>query len=204
VRRQKHLFENQTRNNAGFFCVKGTLTFFEINSRKDNQMSELKELAHFLYGRGFWYVNPLREIDGLTDEQLFWIPDPNSLPIIWHVGHIAHRERIHIGQFLQGLQGNLIPSQFEVFGPVWCSVDEIRKSVGSVQEVLDWVKKVREESHNYIDSLSDDDFHTVTETSEEGLSTAHWLFITSSHTALHIGRIQLLRALIENKQERAC
>jgi hypothetical protein len=36
------------------------------------------------------------------------------------------------------------------------------------------------------------------------LSAAHWLFITVAHGALHIGRIQLLRALIEGKEERAC
>jgi hypothetical protein len=35
-------------------------------------MSEWKELAHFLYGKGFWYADPIREIKGLTEEQLFW------------------------------------------------------------------------------------------------------------------------------------
>ncbi|MEA3311633.1 MAG: hypothetical protein U9Q76_05380 [candidate division WOR-3 bacterium] len=54
-------------------------------------MSEWKELAHFLYGKGFWYADPIREIKGLTEEQLFWVPNENSLPIIWQVGHIAHR-----------------------------------------------------------------------------------------------------------------
>ena len=73
-------------------------------------MSEWKDLAHFLYGRGFWYADPLREIDGLTEEHLFWVPDPKSLCILWHVGHIAHRELVHIGQFLQGLGDDLFRS----------------------------------------------------------------------------------------------
>jgi len=30
------------------------------------------------------------------------------------------------------------------------------------------------------------------------------LFITAGYTALHIGRIQALRALVESKRERAC
>jgi hypothetical protein len=38
----------------------------------------------------------------------------------------------------------------------------------------------------------------------DGLTIAHWLFITACHTSLHIGRIQLLRATLENKPERAC
>ena len=167
-------------------------------------MYEWIELAHFMYGKGFWYVDPFREIRGLTEEQLFWVPDPKSLPIIWHVGHIAHRERFHIGKFLQGLEGSIIPAKFEVFGPDWHSVEEIRESLDTVQEVLDWVRNVREESHKFISSLEENDFHKVPSTSEDDLSIGHWLFITVAHTSLHIGRIQLLRALIEKKNERAC
>lgn len=64
-------------------------------------MSEWKEIAHFLYGWDFWYAHadPFREIGGLTEEQLYGVPAPNSLCILWHVGHIAHRERLHIGRF---------------------------------------------------------------------------------------------------------
>ena len=172
-------------------------------------MSEWKDVALWMYGdvcrdKGFWYSHQLFEIDGLIEEQLFGVPDPNSLCMLWHVGHIAHRERTHIGRFLQGLQGTIIPPQYEVFGTEWCSTEKVRLSVGSVQSVLAWVRDVREKSHEYIASLTEDDFHAVPPTSEFGLSVAHWLFITAAHTALHIGRIELLRALIEGKQERAC
>lgn len=171
---------------------------------KGEDMSNWKELAHFLYGKGFWYANPLHEIDGLTEEQLFWIPDSNSLCILWHVGHIAHREHSHIGIFLQGLEPTIIPPLYEVFGTEWSSVEDIRQSVDSVKSVLAWVSDVRKKSHEYIASLTENAFFAVPPTSEEGLSVAHWLFITTAHTALHIGRIQLLRALIEGKHERAC
>ena len=63
-------------------------------------MAHWQELAHFLYGRGFWYADPLREIDGLQEEHLLWVPNPKALCILWHVGHIAHRERIHLCKFL--------------------------------------------------------------------------------------------------------
>lgn len=36
------------------------------------------------------------------------------------------------------------------------------------------------------------------------MSVAHWLFITVAHTALHVGVIKHLRALIEGKKERPC
>ena len=73
-----------------------------------------------------------------------------------------------------------------------------------MQAVLDWAIEVRETTHDYIDGLSEEGFHTIPPTSEGGMSVAHWLLITTAHTALHIGRIQSLRALIEGKQERAC
>jgi len=172
--------------------------------RREAPMSDWRDLAHFMYGRGFWYADPLKEIEGLTEEQLYWVPDVNSFCILWHVGHIAHRERVHIGIFLQGLRGDIIPAQYDAFGTKWCSPQQVRQSVGPVEEVLAWVRDVRQKSHAYIDSLSDGDLFRVLPTSEGGLSVAHWLFITTAHTALHLGRIQFLRALVEGKHDRAC
>ena len=72
-------------------------------------MSEWNDLAHWMYGdvrsdRGFWYAHPLHEIRGLTEEQLYWVPNEGCLCMLWHVGHIAHRERLHYGP-LSGSQG---------------------------------------------------------------------------------------------------
>jgi hypothetical protein len=172
--------------------------------KQEDVMSQLNELTHFLYGKGFWYADPLREIKGLLNEQLFWIPDKNSLPIIWQVGHIAHRERYHIGYFLKGEEGELIPERYNVFGTEWYPVEHLRKRVGPVEDVFAWVTDVREKTHAYIDTLSPHDFHRVPDTSGDHLSVAHWLFITACHTALHIGRIQLLRAMIEGMKEKPC
>ena len=60
-------------------------------------MSEWNDLVQWLYGdvrtgRGFWYSHSLHSIGELSDEQLFWVPDETSLCMLWHVGHIAHRE----------------------------------------------------------------------------------------------------------------
>ncbi len=172
-------------------------------------MSKWQEVAQWMYGdvntsKGFWYSHQLRDIEGLTDEQLFWVPDPKSLCILWHVGHIAHRERIHIGRFLQGLKKELMLPQYKVFGTEWRSVEDLRKSISTAQDIFEWVRDVRKKSHDYITSLTDDDFHKIPPSSEENFSIAHWLFITVAHTALHIGKIQLLRSLIEGKKDRPC
>jgi hypothetical protein len=166
-------------------------------------MSYWNDLTHFLYGRGFWYADPVREADGLTDEQLLWVPDANSLPIIWQVGHVAHRERFHIGVFLQGLSSDVIPDEMQVYGADWVPVDEIKKGPPP-DEVFAWARAVRDESHRYIDTLKPEDFAKVTPDAGDRLPVGHWLFITVAHTALHIGRIQMLRALIEGTKERAC
>ena len=203
-------------------------------------MSEWKKLAQWMYGdvktsRGFWYSHPLHEIRGLNEDQLLWVPDVNCLCMLWHVGHIAHRERVHIGKFLQGHEGPVIPGQYEVFGTNWCSVDRVRESIqplakartapgskrqnaeailsekdfasgsiDSVQGVLDWITDVRGKSTEFIESLGEDDFHKVPPTSESGLTIGHWLFITVSHGAIHLGRIQMLRAMLEEKHDRPC
>ena len=172
-------------------------------------MSEWNDLAHWMYGdvkmdRGFFYSHPLHEINGLTEDQLFWVPDEKNLCMLWHVGHIAHRERTHMGVFLQGLKSGVIPPEYEVFGPDWCSVEQIRESVASVKEVFQWVREVRDESIRFVKSLSNDAWHEVLPSSEFGLTTAHWVFLTVGHEAVHIGKIQLLRALLEGKKDRAC
>ncbi|MFW9872833.1 MAG: DinB family protein [Candidatus Thorarchaeota archaeon] len=103
----------------------------------------------------------------LSEEQLFWVPDPKQLPIIWHIGHIAHRERVHIGKIIQKLKGRIIPLKYEIFGTDWWSFDEIRKSIDSVKNVIKWAIEVRQKSHNFISSLGDEDFYSVVETGED-------------------------------------
>ena len=171
---------------------------------KEDVVSIALQVADFLYGDDFWYGDPLREVRGLDGEQLLWVPGPKGICALWHVGHIAHRERTHIGGFLQGLKGELVPRRYEVFGPDWWPADELRESVGSTDDVFDWVRDVRRQSLDYMASLDRDDLATVPPSSAGELTVAHWLFITTTHTSLHIGRIQLLRALIEGDYERAC
>ncbi len=168
------------------------------------QTSYMPSLLRFLYGKGFWYANPLHEIKDLTEQQLLFVPHPNSLCILWQIGHIAHREQYHIGVFLNGEKPGIIPEQYSVFGPEGASVDQLTSSIDSIENVFTWVEQVREESHRFIASLKSEDFSTVTPTAGDGLSIGHWLFITAAHTALHIGRIQLLRAMVAEEHERAC
>ncbi|MCR4440442.1 MAG: DinB family protein [bacterium] len=167
-------------------------------------MKKWKEVLLFMYGRGSWYGDPLAEVEGLTEDQLFWVPADNCLPIIWHVGHIAHRERVHIGKFLQALPEPVVPPAFRVFGGEWTGIEQIKSALSSVQELFAWVRQVRQESISYISGLGEEDFHSAAPTLQDEMTVAHWLLNTASHTALHIGRIQLLRAMLEGRQEPPC
>lgn len=167
-------------------------------------MTKWKEVLLFMYGRGSWYGDPLAEVEGLTEDQLFWQPGDNCLPIIWHVGHIAHRERVHIGKFLQALPEPVVPAQFKVFGAEWVPLEQIRNAVSSPAELFSWVREVRQGSLSYISGLEEEDFHSAAPTLQDEMTVAHWLLNTAAHTALHIGRIQLLRALLEGRQEPPC
>ena len=168
-------------------------------------MSDWKQLAHFLYGNGFWYADPIREIQGLSDEDVFWTPDAGSLCILWHVGHIAHRERIHIGHLIQGRPADeLIPLEYDVFGPDWVSTDEVRASIGTVQEVLEWVRDVRVKSHECIAALNDADLDQPARGDDAALTIGHWLFLTVTHGGVHLGRIQMLRNMRQGRRDNAC
>ena len=169
-------------------------------------MNDWKHLAHFMYGRGFWYSDPLSEIRSLSEEQLLWVPNPKMLPILWQVGHIATREAIHIGCFIMGQSRDaLIPPSCEAFVE-WSSAEEILREIDSVPGVLTWVRDTRESAHRWIDALTDSDLERIaTEQEPDGsLTVAHWLAITTVHTGVHVGRIQLLRALIEETRDRDC
>lgn len=161
--------------------------------------SDWHEAFHWGFGRGFWYTDPLAEVKGLTLDQLLWSPMPGIHCPLWHVGHIAHRERFHLAVLLQGrAEEEVIPSRFSIFGcgGGFPSADQLLNAIGSVEEVKEWVREVRRSSHEFIDSLEEQDFNRVPESSFGRNSIAKVLMQTIGHTGVHIGRIQLLRAMM--------
>ena len=126
-------------------------------------MATWNDLAQWLYpdvqkAEGFWYAQPLWEIEGLTDEDLYWVPDNNAFCILWHVGHIAHREAYHMQRIIRGREGEIIPSKFEVFGTEWCSVKTLQESIDSTDDVFKWVASVRRDTKDLISSFKEEDF----------------------------------------------
>ncbi|MBN1867646.1 DinB family protein [Candidatus Sumerlaeota bacterium] len=169
-------------------------------------MTIWNDAAHWALGRGFWYADPVVEVCDLSEAQLFWVPTPLSLSVIWHVGHIAHRERYLVGHVLQGISEDdlKIPEGYEVFGAEWRHAETVRDHVKSVQAVFNWCREVRAATHEYVDGLKPEDYGVVPPSSNEGLNAAQVLYQIVAHTALHIGRIQLVCSILRYENERAC
>lgn len=91
-----------------------------------------------------------------------------------------------------------------MFGTEWVPLEQIISNIGSVNEVIEWAKWVRQQSHDFISMLSPEDYQKVPETYIENLSVGHWINITSCHTALHIGKIQLIRDMLLGQEESPC
>jgi len=169
--------------------------------------SHILSIAQFLYGDplirdGFWYSHFARELRDLSEEQLYWAPR-GCLCSLWHAGHIAHREAVHFAQIIQGLP-NPIPAEYEAFGTDWCSPSALRASVPSVQAAMDWACGVRTETRRYLATLSEADLALPAKGDEDGLTVGHWVFITAAHTALHIGKLQMLRAMLLGAKDGPC
>ena len=152
---------------------------------------------HWGLGRGFWYMDPLDEVKDVTAQQLLWTPAEGMNCALWHVGDIAYSECFHVGHMLQGRVKEAIPhADLFSYRAKWMPGEQLLQSLGSIDDLKRWVRQVRRESHDFIDSLSDDDYHDVPASSSEGNSVARVLMQTIGHTGVHIGCIQWLRRIM--------
>jgi len=161
---------------------------------------DLSDAFHWGFGRGFWYADPIKETEGLTEDELYWSPAPQIQCILWHVGHITHRERFHIKCLLEGKnEEDVIPGKHSVFFHDAYDVQTFRNRCPQPDQVMGWAREVRWESHEFISRLTPERYNVVPVSSFEGNSIARVLIQTVGHTGLHIGRIQLLRMMMQGE-----
>ena len=158
---------------------------------------DLNDAFQWAFCRGFWYADPLEAMKGLFDVQLYWSPAPDVQCILWHVGHIGHREGFHIQCLLKGRdEKEVFPDKYGIFFDCPYEADRFKATFPAPREIIDWVRSIRALSHEYIHQLEPTDYNLVPGSSFEGGSIARVLMQTVGHTGLHIGRIQLLRRLM--------
>lgn len=167
-------------------------------------MSYWNELVGFLYGQGFWYATSKNHLKGLSNDDLYKTIADNTFPIIWHIGHITHREKYHFDVIIKGNKHNPIPKEFEMFGTDWIPASKINTGAVKSEVVISWADMVRKESFEFMRNLSEDDFKKPIFNPLEGHTIGHWIFITACHTSLHIGKIQTIRDILLKQKENPC
>ena len=122
-------------------------------------------------------------------------------------GHIILTERGHIGCFLQTKRD--IPEKYNVFGSLTCcdpTEDEVRKAMGSREELISYWQAVREQTNAYLDSITDADLKEVPKVTllpdddpNRHNPTSEWFVMTIKHQNMAWGEIHMIRRILESR-----
>lgn len=177
------------------YTFSGTFDKPDWRQLSDEEINEFSQ-GDYLYGRGNWFNDPLKKIEGLSEEELFKLPFPQARCILWHVGHIAYQERYYLNTCLNGHKVKA-PEKYRVFAKENISVEEIRQSIDSVKNVFEWIRETSQQREEYFTTIDSQKLLSVPSTSKEGLSIAHWLYILATHTSTHTRQVDILYTLIK-------
>ena len=161
----------------------------------------MKPVEHFqfMYGDRFWYSDPLKAVADVGADDLYWTPPPGVKCILWHLGHIAHKEEVHIGVFLETPQRKRVHPELDELFMHGTGADTMKETVPDPELVFAWMKHVRAETRRFIGGLTPDGFDRVPPASHGGLNIGQWLGITLVHTGVHLGQIYALKQLLSNR-----
>lgn len=147
-----------------------------------------------------------RKLEGLTDEELRWQPDPQSNHILWTVWHMSRVEDTWIST-LQGLPGIWVSDEWhERLGMTMDrhgrgdSLDEVEASKAlEIADVMEYYDAVREVTLDHIDSMTEEDvdreypFIYRGEGSDKGAWILGHLMAEESQ---HLGQVSYIRGMI--------
>jgi len=161
----------------------------------------MKPVEHFqfMYGDRFWYSDPLDAVGDLDTDGLYWMPQADVKCILWHLGHIAHKEEVHIGVFLETPARQRVHPELDELFMHGTGAHAMREIVPDPELVFAWMKHVRSETRRFISGLTPDAFDRVPPASHGGLNIGQWLSITLVHTGVHLGQIYTLKQLLSNR-----
>ena len=139
-------------------------------------------------------------LDGLTDEQWFWTPEPAVSHIAWQVGHIAMAQ-YGLTLFRQrgraDVDGSLIPNRFRKKVMKGTKPEAAPDSYLPPNEILDVLHRVNDQMLLEIDGLDGPGLDEPVEMPYAGFPTCYGsLLFAASHEMLHAGQIGMLRRLM--------
>ncbi|MEE8397745.1 MAG: DinB family protein [Desulfobacterales bacterium] len=123
-------------------------------------------------------------------------------------GHIIARERAHVRSFVQGINDD-IPESFKVvFHSLTFSdptEDEVLRAVGSKEHLIAYWRKVRGQTHEYLDSIDDGDLKGVPRKTllpdndpNRDNPIREWFVMTIKHQNMAWGEIHMIRRILES------
>ncbi|MCH2181888.1 MAG: DinB family protein [Mariniblastus sp.] len=139
-------------------------------------------------------------LEGLSDEQWFWTPEPAVSHIAWQVGHLAMAQ-YGLTLFRQRgrseIDGSLIPNRFRKRVMKGTQPEAEPESYLPPDEILQVLNRVHEQMLLEIDQLDGPNLDEPVDQPYSGFPTRYGsLLFAANHEMLHAGQIGLLRRLM--------
>ena len=126
-------------------------------------------------------------LDGLPPEALDWVPGPNMNSLTVLVIHTTGAERYWIGQMAGGDPVDRVRAE------------EFKAEALNVATLVERLDETLAHSQRTLESLTLEDLETVRLHNEKEYRAAWSLLHALEHTAVHVGHIQMIRQLWDQR-----
>ena len=145
--------------------------------------------------------------ESIPESCLFGRPRPNINAPAWIFGHIAVTERSHVAGFIQGNCSD-IP---EGWGPIFKGhgppdEEDLKGAAKSRAHLISSWRGVRQQTHEYLDAISDADLKEEPKTSVLGENDPNrrnpvreFFVMTIQHQNHHWGQLSIVQKLLEGE-----
>jgi uncharacterized damage-inducible protein DinB len=178
--------------------------YVEEEKRMANMYTDMSERDLIKWTLDYTMPWIIDTFEAISDERICIRPREHINSAGWIFGHIAVKERIHIAGFAQGF--NDIPGEFHMFHgfPPPPTEEQLREVIKSKETLIDYWRKVRQQTHEYLDRLSDADLKKVPEKSvirdgepNRDNPIREFFVMTIQHQNCHWGQLQIIQKLWE-------
>lgn len=153
----------------------------------------------------------IRDFVAIPEDRLTWRPAERCRSAAHILGHIISTERAHFGLFLEGV--NDLPARYG-HGSVFASLSscdpteaQVREAMGSREDMIAVWADVRQKSHAYLCSISDEDLkevppHPLMPDNDPNRQNPvrEWIMMTVRHQNIACGEIHMIRRIIESHE----
>jgi uncharacterized damage-inducible protein DinB len=130
--------------------------------------------------------------EAIPDTALYCQPHQGLNSAAWIFGHIATTERAHLGGFAQGIWD--IPKRYGILDSCASipTEQELMDSIGSKASIISYWDSVREQTHEYLDALSDEEMKSLPGHMGEPFNNSpvrEFFAMTIHHQNYHFGQL---------------